>query len=244
MVNIEVLKEPRGFIKFIQIIIAIFAFATATSYYGTTKYSVKCPNATDIENIISFEYPFRLHEATIYVNVCATKVSKHIYGDYTAPSQFYVFVGVIAFLYCIAMLFFYILGDDKYHNTETIPILDFVVTAAYGLLWLISSSVWADAVNKIKHYTNPDDYFEQDYACECMQDPPATCPKATHCETLESGNYASINVSVIFGFLCMIVWVGNLWFLYKETKWHKSANVPPPMPQQTPIGSDRDKIQI
>jgi hypothetical protein len=234
--NIDVLKEPRGFIKFIQIIIAIFAFATATSYYGTTEYSVACPNVTAPEKIpINFGYPFRLDEAAISVNVCATKVSKPIYGDYTAPSQFYVFVGVTAFLYCTAMLIFYVLGDDKYHNIETIPIADFIVTAAYVLLWLISSSVWADAVNKIKHYTNPGDYFEKDYACECMtSNPPANCPKGD-CETVEYGNYASLNVSIIFGFLCMVLWVGNLWFLYKETKWHKSADVPPPMPQQTPI---------
>jgi hypothetical protein len=245
MANTEVLKEPRGFIKFIQIIIAIFAFATATSYHGTTSYSVSCaiPNGTEKpeQQSLVFGYPFRLEEANITVNVCGTRRQMSMYGDFSAPSQFYVFVGVTAFLYCLGMLIFYVFGDDKYRNIETIPIVDFIVTAIYGLLWLISSSAFADAVTKIKHYTNPEDYFEEGYACECVNT--AGCPHGS-CNPTNTGNYASINVSVIFGFLCMVVWVGNLWFLYKETKWHKSANMPPPMPQQSTPSGDLDKQQI
>lgn len=31
----------------------------------------------------------------------------------------------------------------------------------------------------------------------------------------------------------MLVFAGNLWFLYKETKWHKASNMPPSMPPQS-----------
>lgn len=30
----------------------------------------------------------------------------------------------------------------------------------------------------------------------------------------------------IFGFLNLILWGGNCWFIYKETPLHKSANQP------------------
>jgi len=46
-----------------------------------------------------------------------------MYGDYSAASQFYVFVGVMAFLYCIGIVLFYVFGDDKYRNFEIIPII-------------------------------------------------------------------------------------------------------------------------
>lgn len=30
----------------------------------------------------------------------------------------------------------------------------------------------------------------------------------------------------VFGFLNLILWGGNCWFIYKETPFHKSANPP------------------
>ena len=47
----------------------------------------------------------------------------HLYGNYSASSEFYVFVGVTAFLYCLGILLFYVFGDDKYRNIDKIPIV-------------------------------------------------------------------------------------------------------------------------
>lgn len=69
------------------------------------------------------------------------------------------------------------------------------MTAVYVLLWLISSSVWADAVSKIKMYTSPHEYFNNDGACECTGDG-SDCAQA-ECEVTDWGNYATINVSVV-----------------------------------------------
>jgi len=73
------------------------------------------------------------------------------------------------------------------------------VTAVFVLLWLISSSVWADAVSKIKMYTNPKEYFNQDDACECdsSSTPSTGCIRAELCSVTNGGNYATINVSVV-----------------------------------------------
>jgi hypothetical protein len=38
----------------------------------------------------------------------------------------------------------------------------------------------------------------------------------------------------IFGFLNMVVWAGNLWFLYKETPWFKVRSKPPQEPTTDP----------
>jgi len=71
------------------------------------------------------------------------------------------------------------------------------VTATYVLLWLISSSAWADAVSKIKMYTNPHEYFDEHEACECAEETVANCIRATKCEVTDEGNYATINVSAV-----------------------------------------------
>ncbi len=36
------------------------------------------------------------------------------------------------------------------------------------------------------------------------------------------GTYANVTVSVIFGFLNFLLFVGCIWFVYKETKFFKS----------------------
>jgi len=68
------------------------------------------------------------------------------------------------------------------------------VTAVYVLFWLISSSVWADAVTKIKMYTDPKEYFDDEFACECSGS--SKCVAAV-CSVTNHGNYATINVSIV-----------------------------------------------
>ena len=43
--------------------------------------------------------------------------------NYNSGPQFYVFVGVMAFLYCIASLVLYVFFDDKWRNIELIPVV-------------------------------------------------------------------------------------------------------------------------
>lgn len=40
----------------------------------------------------------------------------------------------------------------------------------------------------------------------------------------------------VFGFLNLLVWAGNAWFVYKETRWHshKFSSQPGPGRQQVP----------
>jgi len=66
----------------------------------------------------------RLDEQPFAVHLCDNKTdTKYLYGSYAAASEFYVFVGVTAFLYCLGILLFYVFGDDKYRNVELIPIV-------------------------------------------------------------------------------------------------------------------------
>lgn len=224
--NTEVLKEPRGFIKFLQIIIAIFAFATTTSHHSSSQFTVSClVSGVKKEVDLPFGYSYRLEDTTFAAPVCELNGNHtiHLYGNYSSSAEFYVFIGVMAFLYALAAIFLYVVWDERYQQNEKLPIIDFVVTIAFAVLWLIASSAWADALSKIKHYTDPEDVIHDphsDYK-ECQGNANVTC------EVTGQGNFASLNVSIIFGFLNMLIWGGNLWFLYKETKWFKPpASVP------------------
>ena len=60
-----------------------------------------------------FEQPF--------CNSTADKETQSPCCDYNSPAEFYVFVGVMAFLYSLAAIVLYVVFDDLYRNDENIP---------------------------------------------------------------------------------------------------------------------------
>ncbi|XP_040500317.1 synaptophysin-like protein 1 isoform X2 [Ursus maritimus] len=168
--NINPLKEPLGFIKVLEWIASIFAFATCGGFKGKTEIQVTCPKLNENKTITAaFGYPFRLNEASFQahpdVNVCNVNWKSYVLiGDYSSSAQFYVTFAVFVFLYCIAALLLYVGYTSLYRDNRKLPM-------------------------------------------------------------------------IIFGFLNMILWGGNAWFVYKETSLHSPSNtstshsqggIPPP----------------
>uniref|UniRef100_G1T8S7 MARVEL domain-containing protein n=1 Tax=Oryctolagus cuniculus TaxID=9986 RepID=G1T8S7_RABIT len=233
-INLNPLKEPLGFIKILELIASIFTFATCGGFKGKTEVLVNCPpEVTENKTITaSFGYPFRLNHASFQappnVNVCGVSWDSHVLiGDYSSSAQFYVTFAVFVFLYCIATLLLYVGYTNLYRDSRKLPMVDFVITLVATFLWLVSTSAWAKALTDIKVSTGHSIVQE---LLPCQQ-------KDVHCYFGSVTSMGSLNVSVIFGFLNMILWGGNAWFVYKETSLHSPSNtstahgqggVPPP----------------
>ncbi|KAK2189849.1 hypothetical protein NP493_95g02006 [Ridgeia piscesae] len=231
--NLDVLKEPRGFIKLLQFLLAIFAFATTTSVSTSSSFSFKC-NSTADNRVIPISYPFKLSNVEIKLPLCGDekKEPAHPCCDYNSSAEFYVFVGVIVFLYCIAAIILYVCFDDKYYRRiPGVRTADFVISCVFVVLWLIASSAWADGLRRMKIYSDPSELFDSRVP-DC---------KELKCDTTQ-GNFATLNVSIMFGFLNLIVWGGNLWFLYKETHWFSEPELPLPGAHQSPSTPSADAI--
>lgn len=111
-------------------------------------------------------------------------------------------------------------------------------------MWLVSSSAWGKGLTDVKSATSPSQAITLFEACK------NTSNKCTEGAWPHMGR---LNVSVvsfldrlklvcltachllkiphliprqIFGFLNLILWAGNCWFIFKETPFHKSANQP------------------
>lgn len=228
--NPTALKEPRGFIKVIQWILSIFAFATTTSVHSRLEFVITCTSNTTTGQPsttvpINVGYPFDLDNEGFSVFTCNQTVSKNLMSGAKPSAEFYVFVGVIVFLYCLAALIMYVFCDEFYRKHNACTIGDFIISCVLVVLWLISSSAWASGLSDIKYYTDLND-------CDFFKDIPVCHSGVGTCSQTMSPNFASLNVSIIFGFLNMLVWGGNLWFLYKETPWHKVQSKLPAMPGQ------------
>ncbi|XP_055024620.2 synaptophysin a [Misgurnus anguillicaudatus] len=207
----RVLKVPLGFIKVLEWIFAIFAFSTCGSYSGSFRMSVECKNRTesDLKIGVDFEYPFRLHQVYFDAPTCKGGADRlFLVGDYSSSAEFFVTIGVFAFLYSMAALSVYVFAFEKYRENNKGPLIDFGVTCVFTFMWLVSSAAWAKGLSDVKTATDPEKVLELIPACE---------QEANRCREVHDPVMSGLNTSVVFGFLNLILWAGNLWFVFKET---------------------------
>ncbi|TFJ96202.1 WD repeat-containing protein 6 [Platysternon megacephalum] len=228
--NLGPLKEPLGFIKVLQWIFSIFAFATCGGYSGYTSIKVNCSGTKNETFKAAFGYPFRLNTVVFkdldskYCN--NTWHPTHLVGDFSSSAQFFVTFAVLVFLYCMAALVLYVGYLHLYRGAGKLPMIDFVITMVVTLLWLISTSAWAKALTDIKVSTGPDMVLDIPF-CHLS-------PKSCLFDAVSS--MGSLNVSVVIGFLNLILWAGNAWFVYKETNLHNPPEAPAPGGTPAPAG--------
>lgn len=232
----EVLKEPLGFIKILQFIMALLAFSIAVNGSSTTYFYVTCvaPSGTGTSTTTAstygavlfkgdFGYPYDLRNSNLQqMGSCQSGGSVPAFGTQTtitlastnivSSAQFFVFTGVTAFLYSLFMGVVYVFFRQKYSNMVFFSLIDFGVTCIFAIFWFAGSIAWAKAINDIQYYSNPDNIIS-------ALNPPCT---GNNCQSAGYPGYANIIVSCIIGFGNIILWCGDVWFVFKETAWYRT----------------------
>ncbi|XP_060714682.1 synaptoporin isoform X2 [Tachysurus vachellii] len=208
---------------------AIFAFATCGGYTGQLRVSVDCVNKTDsnLSITVKFSYPFRLNQVTFMVPTCEGRQQEqlHLDGDFSSSAEFFVTIAVFAFLYSLFATVVYIFYQNKYRENNRGPFIDFIVTVVFSFMWLVGSSAWAKALSDVKVETDPDEVLLLMSACKMQNN---------KCASVYGPVWSGLNTSVVFGYLNFVLWAGNIWFVFKETGWHKggAARYPTPAPEK------------
>ncbi|XP_009555600.2 synaptophysin-like protein 1 isoform X1 [Cuculus canorus] len=215
-VDFALLLEPLGFIKVLEWIFSIFAFATCGGFQGETRLLVSCEGVANKTVTAAFAYPFRLNTVAFSApdpkRCGGTWTDVYLVGNFSSSAQFFVTLAVLVFLYCIAALVVYIGYKHVYQQNSKLPLSDLAITVITAFLWLVSTSAWAKALADIKISTGPSIIS----GIEFCKAPGTTC----HFASVSS--MRTLNVSVVFGLLNMALWAGNIWFVYKDTNLHNN----------------------
>ncbi|KAG8451146.1 hypothetical protein GDO86_003419 [Hymenochirus boettgeri] len=212
------LEEPLGFIKLLEWLFAIFAFGSCGSYSGETSATVTCKIDAESDpeiKVVSvlFAYPFRLYRQRYEMPACEDLERRimHLIGDFSAPAEFFVTMGVFAFLYSMFALVIYLRFNEQYTTIRRVPIVDLCVTGVFAFLWLVAASAWGKGLMDVKVATLPSTLISSMPLCQLEK---GTCNPGS------APYFALANISVLFGFLNFLIWGANIWFVFKETEWH------------------------
>ncbi|KAB1273382.1 Synaptophysin-like protein 2 [Camelus dromedarius] len=206
--------SQRGFT--LPQLFAIFAFGSCGSYSGETGATVRCNNeAKDVSAIlVSFGYPFRLNRVQYEMPLCdedSTSKTMHLMGDFSAPAEFFVTLGIFSFFYTIAALILYLRFHKLYTENRRFPLVDFCVTVSFTFFWLVAAAAWGKGLTDVKGATRPSSLTAAMSVCHGEE---AVCSAGA------TPSMGLANISVLFGFINFFLWAGNCWFVFKETPWH------------------------
>ncbi|KAL2093904.1 hypothetical protein ACEWY4_011216 [Coilia grayii] len=220
--NLTPLKEPLGFIKILEWLTAIFAFGSCGSFSGRNIITLFCGGVRNETLNVTIHYPFRLNEVMLVSansTLCGRLVQEtHLVGDSAFSAEVFVAVAIMAFCYSMATLLVYLGYMDSYRDPQgsSWPQTDFSMTILFATIWLVCSSAWAKGLQNVRDATGTAGIQATLSVCQAQ---------GVVCEVTERANMRSLSVSVVFGFLNLVLWLGNVWFTYKETPWH--SRTPP-----------------
>jgi len=256
--NLDVVKEPRGFIRCLELLFAIVAFSTLANFSTEIAINIICksnhPGQVGPENtdssfhqfIRDVVYPFKVNqikpidlEAEGPEGICGIKqwnvtdagstVSSKItfLGDFSSDAEFFVFTGVISFLYSLVSLLIYVWYPSLYQDPKKRnPKVDFLVSTVLAMFWLAGAAAWANGLGGLKWSCDTSNWLDRVSVCTKTSNTHAhhqyLYPKIEDCKG-SAGSFGGATSAVLLGFLNFFLWTGNLWYLYKETAWFRGG---------------------
>ncbi|NWU41007.1 SYPL1 protein, partial [Hylia prasina] len=216
--DFSMLLEPLGFVKVLEWLLAVFAFATCGGFQGETALLVSCKGVVNKTITAVFAYPFRLNTVAFSApdpkGCGGTWTDAYLMGNFSSSAQFFVTLAALVFLYCITALVVYIGYYHVYQENNRFPLTDLAISVLTAFLWLVSTFVWAKALADIKASTGAG-IIPGIESCKAP---------GTTCHFLSVTSMGVLNVSVVFGLVNMILWAGNIWLVYKDSNLHNQWN--------------------
>lgn len=241
-INLRVLlKEPRGFIRLLQVLFSILAWSTTARFSTSSILHVDCPPGESIDRqsllnstfSVEFKiaYPFDLRNVEVQSpfncsdvqDTSVVTVNDSFPIDFSATSMLYVAICALSLFYALASAVYYCVFTARYETNPLAPMVDLCITLLFTIAWVAITCTWALNVSDLKHFTHPNYFKEYLSICQDVE---------ANCQITSPGKWTSLTVSISCGFTCIVLWLGSTWFIFKETSLHKKQTYQAPATQQ------------
>jgi len=237
--KLEAFKEPRGFIRLLELVFTMLAFSFCAGFSSNLEFVITCQRPVSDTNktmitenqtiSLDYSYPFSLdHADAVPVDLTKCPVTKDAEnitfpGDYSSDAKFYVFIGVISWLFCILTCLVYGFMNEMYLDNKNYPLYDMIISAALCFFFLAAASAWGHGLSGLKNSSDPNSWIfnsEDALICKKNKDNNGYVNLAVvDCIATKLGTFAGANVSVLIGFLNCFLFGANVYYLYKETRF-------------------------
>jgi hypothetical protein len=233
--KLEAFKEPRGFIRFLELVFTMLAFSFCAGFSSHLEFVAECKSDVNVTSnqtfSLQYSYPFSLDHAnnlTVDLQKCpvtedATFVN--FPGDFSSDAKFYVFIGVVSWLFCILTVLMYGFNNEGYLDNKNYPMYDMIAAALICFFFLAGSSAWAHGLSGLKYSSDPSTWiFQSNDALICKKTEANSYVQTAvkRCIPTSVGTFAGANVSVLLGFLNCFLFGANVYYLFKETRFYNA----------------------
>uniref|UniRef100_A0A914YS92 MARVEL domain-containing protein n=1 Tax=Panagrolaimus superbus TaxID=310955 RepID=A0A914YS92_9BILA len=207
--DIEQLKVPLGFIKLVQIPLALITYAALHGWKFDLNVYCKLENGT-MTSKHSYETTSYSLAGISYKN-CSDTPTNLFPESFGGSSGLVGFVCIFSIIYCLIMLFIYLYRWDAYANDDRLPRLDTGMTILLSFLWFFSFWIWWRYSSALEAMTTEENVKK-------LSDDHKFCT-APDCQIRPYAMYAPVTVSLLAAIGNIILYSYNIWIVYKETVW-------------------------
>ena len=142
---------------------------------------------------------------------------------FQSEAQFYVFVGVISFLYTLAAIVSYAFYKKFEKMSESFAThftkIDLGGTVILTFLWFLSATLWSAGFSALRNdLDQPTDMIS--LVTKIRTDTGNADICSDHYSCLTSDSWSKLYGSIVFGYLCIFLYGVNCWYCFKDTEWH------------------------
>ena len=146
--------------------------------------------------------------------------------SFESESKFFVFVGVISFLYVLGAIIAYgwyrKFQEMSLHFKEYFTKVDFITTAALTFFWFLAVTLWSAGFAAMRADIGlPTEMplLLNQIATDAGSTYTATCVAPVY-DCIMGDTWSKLYASVIFGYVCVFLFGANCWYCFKDTEWH------------------------
>merc|ERR1712110_464558 len=169
--------------------------------------------AIDIIFAVTMSYPFSVKSQSMVNCDNQTITVENIDLNYGGSSIFFAFIVILSFIYAIAALVYYVLFEEHFLTTS-IPgrKIDLYTSIFFTVFTLISTIAFTVVTASVRSNATPRHLTSKlDHCLNSKID-----GFYTTCSHGKNINDADFLITTCLGYINVILWAFNIWFVYKE----------------------------
>ncbi|XP_003384954.2 PREDICTED: synaptophysin-like protein 1 [Amphimedon queenslandica] len=221
-INLRILLEPIGFLRIILIFLCLLAFSLTAGFSssGSTNQARCNTNNLNISATVTltFSYPYRAnsfsftYDPPLNDSAPITCFTADQIKTFSGSAEYYVFMTTVTFIYgilaVVVYIFFYV---PRYDIAKYLSVADLIGTSLLAFFFIFANIAWSAGSFQLENYT-VDLLNSRRTDCIMCQDVDTLPPAAQ--------NFAQPSVSLLFGWVAMLLLIASIWFVYKDTIIH------------------------